>query len=135
MAYENYLLKIGNYTFPLKYIKAETYSAYINMQDLDPWTDGDGYLHRTAVELKALKIEFNTISMTDTEFTKLMANIRANFTNEQARECTITAYIPELGTYITQKGYRADIKPVVYGIKNGEIRYEEVDFAFVGGVA
>ena len=49
MAYSGFLLKIGNYTFPQKYIKAESYSAYVNMQDLDPWTDANGYLHREAV--------------------------------------------------------------------------------------
>ena len=87
MAYSGFLLKIGNYTFPQKYIKAESYSAYVNMQDLDPWTDANGFLHREAVELKALKVEFETPAMlTNVELTEIMNNIKANYTIEKARQ-------------------------------------------------
>lgn len=70
MAYEGYLLKFGSYIIPAgKYMKAESYMPYVNMQDLDPWTDADGYLHRNAIGLKALKVEFETPSMlTNVEF-------------------------------------------------------------------
>lgn len=60
MAYSGWLLKIGNYTVPMSFMKAESYSPYVNMQDLDDYTDANGYLHRNAVELKALKVEFET---------------------------------------------------------------------------
>ena len=33
------------------------------MQDVDDYTDANGYLHRNAVELKALKVEFETRAM------------------------------------------------------------------------
>lgn len=55
MAYSGWLLKIGNYTVPMSFMKPETYSPYVNMQDLDDYTDANGYLHRNAVELKAVK--------------------------------------------------------------------------------
>ena len=73
MAYSGFLIKIGDYTIPTKYIKAESYSAYVNMQDIDDYTDANGYEHRNSVELKAEKIEFETPAMlTNKTFTNLM---------------------------------------------------------------
>ncbi len=96
MAYAGYLLKIGNFTIPTSIIKADSYYAYVNMQDYEPWTDAKGYLHRDVVDLKALKVEFETKAMlTNTEFASLMSSIKAQFTKATARECNITAYIPE----------------------------------------
>ena len=63
MGYGGYLVKFGNYTIPNNLIKQDTFSSYLNMQDLDPWTDENGYEHRDAVELKALKVEFETKAM------------------------------------------------------------------------
>lgn len=136
MSYSGWLLKIGNYIIPAnKYIKAESYQAYVNMQDLDDYTDANGYLHREAVELKALKTEFETPAMlTNVEFSELMRNIRSNFTNASARECMITAYIPEYDDYVTQIGYMADFQPQIYGTYGGIIRYDSVRLAFIGGV-
>lgn len=135
MAYQGYLLKLGNYIFPMKYIKAESYSAYANMQDVDAWTDAEGYLHRDAVDLKALKVEFETKAMlTNTEFASIMANIRSNYTVPKARQLQITAYIPETDSYVTQTGYMADFQPQIYGTYGGVIHYNPIRLAFIGGV-
>lgn len=136
VAYSGFLLKIGDYTIPgNKFIKAESYSPYVNMQDIDDWTDANGFLHREAVELKALKVEFETPAMlTNTELTELMNNIKANFTNAKGRECMITAYIPEYDDYVTQLGYMADFQPQIYGTYGGVIHYNPIRLAFIGGV-
>lgn len=136
MAYSGFLLKIGNYTIPAdKFIRAQSYQAYANMQDVDPWTDANGYLHREAVELKALKAEFDTPAMlTNTEFAELMRNIRENYINATARTCMITAYIPEYDDYVTQIGYMADFQPQMYSTAGGIIRYNAVRLSFIGGV-
>lgn len=137
MAYEGYLIKVGNYKIPTdKFIKAESYSVYANMQDVDPWTDADGYVHRTAVELKALKVEFETPPMlTNITFEELMSNIRENYISEKERTCKVTAYIPEFNDYVTQKAYLADFTPQIYGTYCGEIKYNPIRLAFIGGVA
>lgn len=136
MAYSGWLIKVGNYTIPTdKYIKAESYSVYVNMQDLDPWTDANGYVHRTAVELKAFKVEFETPAMlTNISFSELMKNIRENYTVPKARECIVTAYIPEYDDYVTQTAYMADFTPQIYGNYGGILRYNSVRLAFIGGV-
>lgn len=135
MAYSGWLLKIGNYKIPQKYISAETYSVYVNMQDLDPYTDANGYLHREAVELKALKVEFETPAMlTNKEFASLMGNIQSNYISKKERKCSLTAYIPEYDSYVTQTGYMADFQPQIYGTYGGVIHYNPIRLAFVGGV-
>lgn len=134
MAYNGILLKIGNYEFPTKYIKPESYSAYVSMQDLDPWPDENGYVHRNAVKLKAEKVEFETVPMlTNFQFSEIMKNIRQNYTIPQGRQFIMTAYIPEYDDYITQTGYLADFTPTMYQA-NKIIRYNSVRLAFIGGV-
>lgn len=140
--YAGWLVKIGDYIIPTnRFIAADSYKAYANMQDLDPWTDADGYLHRNAVRLKALKVEFETPAMlTDEDFSELMWNIDRNITNADANECYIEAFIPRYNRYERQKGYLVDIEPQIYGnyerdnSGNGILRYNPIRIAFVGGV-
>lgn len=136
MAYAGYLIKIGDYTIPTSIIRADSYTPYANMQDYEPFTDATGALHRDAVPLKAIKVEFETKAMLDNiQFATLMSNIRGEFTDEDARECSITAYIPEFDTYVTQTGYMADVKPQMYYADASKILYDPIRFAFIGGVA
>lgn len=137
MAYNGWLLKIGNYKIPAnKFIKADSYYAYVNMQDVDDWTDANAYLHREAVELKALKVEFETPAMlTNTEFAELMGNIRKNYINHTSRTCMVTAYIPEYDDYVEQMSYLADFQPQIYGTYGGILQYNPIRLAFIGGVA
>lgn len=135
MAYAGYLLKIGTYQIPHSYIKAESYKAYVNMQDLDSYADADGYLHRFPVALKVEKVEFETIPLlTNTEFSTLMTNISSQYTNAIGRECMITAYIPETDSYVEQKGYLADFEPEIYHANATSVTYNPVRLAFIGGV-
>lgn len=137
MAYQNYLIKVGDYIIPAnKFIRAGSYSSYVNMQDVEPWTDANGYLHRNAVKLKAMKAEFETPAMlTNITFEELMSNIRRNYTDADARECMVTAYISEYDTYVTQKCYLADFTPQIYSNANGVIKYNPIRLAFIGGLA
>ena len=135
MAYSGWLLKIGDYTVPNSIMKAESYSPYVNMQDLDPWTDTNGFVHRNAVKLKALKVEFETkAALTDKEFEAFITNIKNQFIKKDGRECYITAYIPEQCEYVTQYGYMADFQPTMYSTAGGVIRYNPIRLAFIGGV-
>lgn len=136
MAYSGWLIKVGNYIIPAnKFIRADSYSAYTNMQGLDSYTDANGFLHINALELKAIKIEFETPAMlTNEELSELMSNIRANYTNERERKSIVTAYIPEYDRYITQSCYLSDFTPQIYGNYNGIIHYNPIRIAFIGGV-
>lgn len=137
MAYSGWLLKIGNYTVDAgRFIRAESYSAYANMQVLDPWTDANGYEHVNAVDLKALKVEFETPAMlTNTDLTEFLNGIKENYVDSKARKCMVTAYIPELDDYVTQLCYIANFTPQMYGTYGGKIHYNSIRFAIIGGVA
>lgn len=133
--YQGYLLKIGNYIVPDKYIRADSYSPYVNMQDVNAFTDANGYLHRNAVELKVAKVEFETVAMmTNKTFSEFMRNIQNNYVSPKERKVIITAYIPEYDDYVTQTGYLADFTPKIYGTYGGVIHYNPVRLAFIGGV-
>lgn len=147
MPYEGWLVKVSKtkdgagYEIPLKYIKADSYSAYVNMQDVDTWPDANGYQHRNAVDLKALKVEFETPAMmTNKTFSELMRNIEAQYNVPKARQLWIRAYIPEYDSYHeAQMGYLADFQPQMYYAenrlrKNPIIQYNPVRLAFIGGV-
>ena len=136
MAYSGFLLKIGDWVFPESLMAANSYSPYVNMQDVDPWTDENGELHRNPIDLKALKVEFETKNMlTSTQFAEIMRNIRANYVSEKGRSCFITAYIPEYDDYVTQLGYLADFQPQIYTTGGGIVKYNSIRLAFIGGVA
>lgn len=133
MAYNGYLIKVGNYKIPLAYIAAESYSAYRNIQDLDSYRDGNGKLHRTALSHVPNKVEFDTRNMlTNLQFTDLMKNIQNNYKNSRERKATVTMYIPETDSYITQDMYMADIQPQIYGVFDNVIKYMPVRIAFIG---
>lgn len=136
MAYKGYLVKVGDYKIPHGMIKADNYSAYISMQTVDPWTDADGELHFDAVELKALKVEFETVpQLTHETLENFMKNIRNQYVVSKDRKLYITAYIPETGTYETQFGYVADMTPSIYFADDNTIKYNSVRLALIGGVA
>lgn len=133
MAYSGYLIKVGLYTIPLSIIRAETYSPYKSVTDLDSYVDANGVLHRNALEHIAYKIEFETVPMlTNTQFADLMNNLYGNMSNTLERKASVTAYIPEIDDYITQDMYMPDIKPVLYYADNEKIQYNQIRLAFIG---
>lgn len=133
MAYNGYLIKVGTYTIPLSIIRAETYSPYKSVTDLDSYVDANGILHRNALEHVAYKIEFETIPLlTDTQFGDLMSNLYAQMSNTLERKASVTAFIPEINDYITQDMYMPDIKPVLYYADGEKIQYNQIRLAFIG---
>ena len=133
MAYAGYLIKVGTYTIPLSAIRADSYSAFLSITDLDSFVDANGVLHRNALEHTANKVEFETVPLMDnTEFASLMSNIRSQFTLSRERKASVTCYIPELDSYVTQDMYMPDIKPSMYLASDTEIKYNAVRLAFIG---
>lgn len=133
MSYSQYLIKVGNYTIPAnKFIKANSYSATYSTSDLDSYRDANGVLHRTALSHKLLKVEFETPAMlTDVEMETFMSNLRSNYTDATEKKCSVTAYVPELGDYVTADCYVPDIQFSIYGTYNDRIHYNSVRVAFI----
>lgn len=132
MAYKGYLIKIGNYTFPLSMIKAETYKATNYGQDLDSTRDIDGILHRTALSNTAPKVEFETRNMLDnTQMSSIFANIQANYTNAIEKKASVEVYVPELDKYVTSDMYMADFEPTMYYADETKIQYTSTRMAWI----
>lgn len=132
MAYKGYLIKIGNYIFPLSMIKAESYKATNYGQDLDSTRDVNGILHRTALENTAPKVEFETRNMLDnTQVSSIFANIQANYTNAVEKKASVEVYVPELNKYVTSDMYMADFEPTMYFADENEIKYLSTRMAWI----
>lgn len=97
----NWLVKVGTYEIPLSLIRYDTYTSYpLQRQDMDSYVDADGYLHRTVMEHSRSKIEFELITLSQQDFEGFMANIVANYVNEQERRVHLTYYNDEHGNYL-----------------------------------
>ena len=133
MAYNGYLIKVGNYTIPLGLIRANTYKVQQTIVDLDSYRDANGILHRTALDHVPNKVEFETIPMlTNTQMSNLMTNIRNNYTVAKERKANVTCYIPETDSYVTQEMYMPDIQFTPYFADNKVVKYNQTRFAFIG---
>ena len=132
MAYKGYLIKIGNYTFPLSMIKAETYKATNYGQDLDSTRDVDGILHRTALSNTAPKVEFETRNMLDnTQMSSIFANIQANYKDAVEKRASVEVYVPEWDKYVTSDMYMADFEPTMYYADTTKIQYTSTRMAWI----
>lgn len=129
MAFQGYLIKVGNYPIPLTYMKLESYkSAPDQRQDLDSFRDADGYLHRTVLPHTATKVEFETPYMIMADFQRLMQGIRSNLTGTLARDCTLTYYNEETDSYKSGHFYMPGT--MEYNMYNKNI-YAPSRFAFI----
>lgn len=138
MAYSGYLIKVGSWTFPTKYIRYDTYKITPNQRiDLDSSVTTSGTLWRQVLPHTRTKVEFDVPMMTLTEQQEIMTNLRAawaaNGTTLQ-RECQVTYYDMETDTYKTMNCYMPDIDWKIRNVKDTtpyQINYDETRLAFI----
>lgn len=134
MAFNSYLVKVGDYTIPDKFIKYDSWSCIYETLDYDSYRDANGDLHRNALGNRKLKVEFNTPYLYKHDFDELMAGIRSQFVTEaQQREqsANVTAYIDELGDYVTQKCYLVNVNPKIAQNSPVEHIYQPTRICFI----
>lgn len=134
MAYNGYLIRIGNYEFPSRYIVFKTYKAAYNVQDLDPYRDGNGVLHRNALAHIPPTCEFQLRSgMTNLRFDEIMNNLRANYTIPLERKANVSVFIPELGGYVETEMYMKEPEvTIIRQESNSVVIYDTITLKFVG---
>ena len=135
MAFQGYLVKVGNYIIPFKYIKFDSYKVFMSITDLDSYRDGYGKLHRNTLDHVVNKAEFETPAMlTNEEFHTLMSSIQSNYTVAKERKASVTLYIPEIDDYVTQDMYMPDIQPSIYryNVALVQLQYNPIRLAFIG---
>ena len=140
MAYAGYLIKVGSYTIPFKYIKYDTLQSLWSTTDVDSFRDANSTAHRNSVQPRhPMKVEFETPDISETDFRDLMSNLQAQYlgttrlwNGKQAKTCLVTAWIPELGEYKEDYCYIPDIHPQIRFANATELRYDPVRLAFIG---
>lgn len=130
MAYAGYMIKIGNYTFPMDKIRAETYKiAPDQRQEFDSYVDGNGVLQRpNVVQHTRTKIEFETVYMTANELETILSNIWANLTDILKLQCTVTYWNPEQHDYISGTFYMPGTREYTYYVAS---LMNQIRFAFI----
>lgn len=111
MAFNGSLLSLGGSDFPLKYVFKESYKVTPNRrQDLDPYRDANGLLHRNTLSHTATTISLQTKPMWNSDMASLMSFIRGKYTNSQEKKLSITYYCPDIDSYKTGNFYVPDIE-------------------------
>jgi len=140
MAYSGYLMRIGtgDNAFTItgsKYIQFATYEVVRKVQDLDPYRDANGVLHRNALSNIPLTVKFDLMpSLSNVKLKEFLQGIQNNYTNELERKVVATVYVPEIDDYVTQDMYMAEpeIKIQRIDTNTNTLYYEPVEIKFIG---
>lgn len=134
MAFEGYLLKIGDDIFPLSYVFKDSYRIIPNRrQDLDPFRNANGELQRNVVDHTVTTITFQTKPMQNNKLAEMMKFIRDRYINEKEKKVSLTYYCPDLDNYNSGSFYLPDIEfPINYvDIENKRIDYDSFTLEFI----
>lgn len=138
MAFSGYLIKLISTSnvkteLPIKYIRYQTYKVERNTMDLDPTRDLAGELHRNPLAHTADKVEFETISMTNTELQAFLNIIRNHYRNPLEKDVMMEYYEPESDSYKTGHFYVPDISFTIRNIDSVHtiVNYGQVRIAFI----
>lgn len=113
MAFNGSLIKMGgNETnFPLKYIFKESYKVTPNrVQDLDPYRDANGSLHRNALSHTATTISFETKPMWNNDMATMMDFITSKFSDSTEKKIHLKYYSPDTDSYKEGNFYMPDVE-------------------------
>lgn len=132
MAYSNFLIEVGTYIIPNKFIKADSWQSTYETVDFDSYRDANAYLHRNALADRKIKVEFETPYMYKKDFDTLMLNIRNQYVSAVEQSANITAYVDEIGDYVTQKCYLVNVNPKVAQNSPLGIIYQPTRIAWIG---
>nr|DAH30332.1 MAG TPA: hypothetical protein [Caudoviricetes sp.] len=130
MAYQGYLIKVGNTVFPMKYIRAETYKCTPNQRiDQDSDSDATGMLHRNVLPHTRTKIEFETPQMLRGADVLAISTLLG--LSGSRRDVTITYWDHESQSYKTGKCYVPDISYQLMRNTGDDLVYMPIRYAFI----
>lgn len=133
MAFEGFLMKASETTFPHKYIQISTYQTTPSQrQDLDSYQDSKGNLHRTVVPHDRSKIVFKTIDdLKLAEKQEIQAFFNGAMTNARERKVTLTYWNDEDNIYKTGSFYIPDVTYPIKRIMGNDIVYDSVEYHLI----
>lgn len=128
------LFQFGNFKFPDKYIKWDTFDIAPNQrQDLDSYTDGYGVTQRNALAHTKTQVSFTTLAMSGAEMDSIIFGLASNYINYNERDANCTYYDPESRTSKTGHFYLdPSVKFRIKKISGNNVdRYGEMTWTFI----
>ena len=133
MAYNGYLINIGGSDLLHQYILEKTYKVTKHVQDLDPYRDANGLLHRNALEHISYTVTFDIRSITNSDMESITTLLRNNYTVAIERKIeAFTFYVPEDNAYVTAPVYLVEPNFVIQHMTSNMIKYEPTTLEFIG---
>ena len=136
MAYSGFLMQIGNYTITgSKYVQFSTFKVTRKVQDLSPYRDANGVLHRNALSNVPLEVSFDLMGgLNNTQMSAFLGGIQSNYINALERKVSATVYVPESDSYVTQYMYMVEPELTIQRIdgKTNTVYYEALTIKFIG---
>lgn len=133
MAYGGFLFRFGNYTFPNEFIKWDSYDQNPDQrQDINDYTDANGFTHREALEHGKTQVQFATVKLKEKDVDNIMSNLTKNYINYRERDAYCTYYDIETRTYRTVHMYLdPSLKFRIRGEQGGKLVFGETTFLFI----
>lgn len=132
MAYSGYFFQFGDFIFPNKYIKWDSYdSAPSQRQDLDSYTDANGVTHRNALEHTKTEIKFTTLEMCEDVWDMIMGGVESNYINYEEQDAYCNYYNFKKRKYETGHFYLDPSLRVSANEIEGKLQYNEVNWLFI----
>lgn len=137
MAYNGYLLKIGNWPVPHNYVQPETYRVGLNKEQLLKWTNYRNLPDAIYSKNKLATVEFEThrtFNVSDIDVGKIqdaLADARVTTTRNGRDAYKLQFYDPNSDEYVTDKIFTLD--PLVYTISKvgpNRVFYYPIHFSF-----
>lgn len=133
--YNGFLIKLGDYIVPKRYMAAGSYHTSLGVIDVNSARNANGTLVRNALKDRKNVAEFTTpLNMIEADKKDLCDNIAANYIVFEERKIVATLWVPEISDYMTQEVYLQDpeftINHDFTDEYEGELYYQPVKFAF-----
>lgn len=135
MNFSDYLIKSGNFEFPLNLINIQSYTCTPDQrQDVDSYRDLNQDLHRNVADHYKSVIKFKLrANLRESELRPFIDGLQSKFTNKKERKLPLKYWNTDKGNYSSGDFYW--VQPN-YTIKNvipqiHEIVYDAMDMEFI----
>ena len=133
--YNGFLIKLGDYIVPKRYMQSGSYNTSLGVIDVDSGRNANGKLVRNALEDRKNVAEFMTpLNMIEADKKDLFDNVAANYIIPKERKLLATLWVPEISDYMTQEVYLQDPQITINhdftDEYEGELYYQPIKMAF-----
>lgn len=131
MAFQNYLLKAGEYDIS-GYVDIENYKVSPDQRaDLDSDRNGLNILYREVADHYTTKIEFNTVPLEAEELTEFLQALEKSYINTKERKILVTYFDVNTGGYKSGEMYVPNFTVETKSWNGMHLIYKPLRIAFI----